>query len=239
MAIDRFPPIELADENGLLAVGGDLELESLLLAYRSGIFPWPISEEYPIAWFTPNPRGVIHCDQLHLSRSFIKLLKKSHFSITLNKHFDQIIYHCAYAKNRKGQSGTWITPEIMNSYHKLAQAGYAYSIEVHQDQNLVGGLYGVNINNFFCGESMYFTESGASKVAIAFWIKHLQSVGINWLDTQMVTPIIRDMGGVEIPRRSFMKMLHIALVGPKKKVFSQNEFTREEVLEIILGDTIG
>lgn len=237
MAIDRFPPVELADENGLLAVGGDLEIESLLLAYQSGIFPWPISEEYPIAWFSPNPRGIIPAENLHLSKSFIKLLKKTNFSITLNQHFDQVIYHCAYVKNRKGQNGTWITPEVIAAYQNLHRAGHAYSVEVHLNNELVGGLYGVHVNNFFCGESMYFSESGASKVAIAFWVRHLLQYQIDWLDTQMVTPIIGDMGGIEVPRQAFLKKLKKALKTSQQNVFEKQSFTAAEVKQVILPDT--
>lgn len=236
MTIDRFPPIELADENGLLAVGGDLEVESLLLAYKSGIFPWPISEEYPIAWFAPNPRGIIKYKDLHLSHSFIKLIKKSNFSISINKHFDEVIYECAYSKNRKGQTGTWITPEILNAYHNLFNAGYAYSVEVLQNNNLVGGLYGVTINNFFCGESMYFKESGASKVALVFWLKYLHQFHIDWIDTQMVTPVVKDLGGIEVSRREFMKLLNISQVGPERKVLQKRKFHSEEVQQIILSN---
>jgi leucyl/phenylalanyl-tRNA--protein transferase len=235
VTIDRFPPIELADENGLLAVGGDLDVDSLLLAYKSGIFPWPISEEYPIAWFAPNPRGVVQYKDLHLSQSFIKLIKKSNFKVSLNQHFDQVMYECAYAKNRKGQSGTWITPEILNAYHKLHQAGFAYSVEVSLDGQLVGGLYGVTLKNFFCGESMYFKESGASKVALAFWLRLLHQYHIEWLDTQMVTPVVKDMGGTEITRREFMKLLHISQVGPERPVFEKTHFNVDEVREIILS----
>lgn len=237
MAIDRFPPIELADDNGLLAVGGDLDVDSLLLAYKSGIFPWPISEEYPIAWFAPNPRGIIKFKDLHLSNSFIKTLKRSKFSISINQHFDQVMYECAYAKNRKGQSGTWITPEILSAYHNLHRSGYAYSIEVLQENHLVGGLYGVTLKNFFCGESMYFKESGASKVALAFWLSYLHQFHIDWLDTQMVTPVVKDMGGLEVPRREFMKLLHISQVGPEREVFQKTNFSPEEVKKIILENT--
>lgn len=233
MVIDRFPPVELADENGLLAIGGDLDVDTLLLAYRSGIFPWPISEEYPLAWFSPNPRGILKFENLHISKSLQKQIKKSNFEISINQKFDHVIYQCAYIENRKGQTGTWITPAIINAYSQLHQAGHAYSIEIMQDNKLVGGMYGIHQNDFLCGESMYFFESGASKTAIVFLMHLLNKHGITWLDTQMVTPVVSDLGGIEIPRRDFISNLKKLIQAPSKPIFEKTHYTHQELIEIL------
>jgi leucyl/phenylalanyl-tRNA--protein transferase len=144
MAIADFPPVEHADEHGLLALGGDLDLESLLLAYTRGIFPWPISEEYPLAWFSPDPRGILAFDKLHLSKSLRKFLKKNPYEIRFNTNFEGVIMNCAKVSRAENQ-GTWITEDIINSYINLHKKGFAYSVETYLDNVLVGGVYGVCI----------------------------------------------------------------------------------------------
>jgi leucyl/phenylalanyl-tRNA--protein transferase len=210
MAITQFPPVESADEDGLLALGGDLEIESLLLAYSQGIFPWPISEEYPLAWFSPDPRGILAFDKLHLSKSFRKFLKKNPYEIRFNTNFEAVIMNCALVK-RNGQASTWITQEIINSYIELHKKDYAYSIETYRENSLVGGVYGVCINRFYSGESMFHLEDNASKVALVSLLYQLKQRGIGWIDTQMVTPVVESLGGVEIPRETFLKILNVAL----------------------------
>jgi leucyl/phenylalanyl-tRNA---protein transferase len=206
-----FPPIESANEDGLVAVGGDLELDTILEAYQRGIFPWPIST-YPLnanlpnTWFSPDPRGVIDFSELHLSRSFVKFLKKKPYQVTFNQDFKTIIRQCAQAQ-RKNQPGTWITPQIIHAYEEMFNAGYAYSVEVWHDQNLVGGLYGVIIGSFISGESMFNLENNASKQGLYELIKHLKSKGLSWIDTQMVTEIVRQFGGGYIPRTQFVQRL--------------------------------
>ncbi|MCK6595154.1 MAG: leucyl/phenylalanyl-tRNA--protein transferase [Bacteriovoracaceae bacterium] len=211
MAIEAFPPLETADEHGLLALGGDLEPDSLILAYTQGIFPWPINDEYPLAWFSPDPRGVLYTEELHISKSLKKFLRKNPFQITFNQQFEAVIKNCALQK-RLGQESTWITDELMEAYIQFHRLGFAYSVEVlNQDQKLVGGLYGVNINKYFSGESMFHLEDNASKVALIALVSKLREFEIPYLDTQMVTPIIKSMGGREISRNLFLQFLSKSL----------------------------
>jgi len=214
VAIVAFPPIEEADEHGLLALGGDLEMESLLLAYTQGIFPWPISDEYPLAWFSPDPRGILAFDKLHLSKSFRKFLKKNPYEIRFNTNFEAVIMNCSRVK-RSDQSSTWITQEIIDGYIELFKHGFAYSCETYLDDRLVGGVYGVCINRFYSGESMFHLEDNASKVALVSLMYMLNQRDIKWLDTQMVTPVVQGLGGVEIPRETYIKMLKVSLGSPE------------------------
>lgn len=210
MAILEFPPIDSADENGLLAIGGDFELESLLLAYSQGIFPWPINDEYPRAWFSPDPRGILRYEDLHISTSLKKFLKKNPYKVSINNDFRAVIMNCAYVK-RKDNQGTWITQELMEAYIDLHNNRFAYSVEVYLEDILVGGLYGVWINNFVTAESMFHSENNASKVAIVYLMEYLHEHGIDWVDTQMLTPGVEQMGGIYIPRSEFLKKLQAQL----------------------------
>ncbi len=235
MAILAFPPIESADENGLLALGGDLEVESLLMAYNLGIFPWPINDRYPLAWFSPDPRGVLEFSNLHLSRSLKKSIKKRDWVVTFNQDFEHIIQQCSDTTHRskKEAQGTWITKEIIEAYIKFHQAGYAYSVEVRLEDKIVGGLYGVQIGNAFSGESMFHIETDASKIAIISLLYLLNSHAIHWLDTQMVTSVIGDLGGVEIERDDFIKNLNQLKHAPKK--LKLDEIKPIHVQDFILG----
>ena len=206
MAITDFPSVDHADEHGLLALGGDLELESLLLAYSRGIFPWPISQEYPLAWFSPDPRGILIFDKLHLSKSLKKFLKKNPYEIRFNTNFEAVIMNCAKI-SRADNQGTWITEDIINSYINLHRNGFAYSVETYLEDTLVGGVYGVCINRFYSGESMFHKADNASKVALIALLYQLKQKDIGWLDTQMVTPVVESLGGLEIPRETYLKML--------------------------------
>ena len=210
MAITDFPSVDQADEHGLLALGGDLELESLLLAYSRGIFPWPISDEYPLAWFSPDPRGILIFDKLHLSKSLKKFLKKNPYEIRFNTNFEAVIMNCAQISRAENQ-GTWITNDIINGYMNLHKNGFAYSVETYLEDELVGGVYGVCINRFYSGESMFHKADNASKVALIALLYQLKQKDIGWLDTQMVTPVVESLGGVEIPRETFLKMLEISI----------------------------
>lgn len=206
-----FPPVERASEDGLVAVGGDLELDTLLEAYQKGIFPWPLSTyplnvDLPNTWFSPDPRGMLEFKRLHVPRSFIKFLKKSPFHVTFNKAFSDVIENCAKTP-RKDQPGTWITPEIINAYTNMFETGYAYSVEVWNEKKLVGGMYGVIIGDFISGESMFTLEDNAGKEALYTLVHHLQEKGITWLDTQMVTEVVKQFGGKYVPRPVFLKKL--------------------------------
>lgn len=213
MAIVDFPPIEMADEHGLLAVGGDVEIPSLLLAYSRGIFPWPITKSAPLAWFSPDPRGVLFYDDIKVGRTLKKWLNRSPYTFRINHNFPEVIKYCSKVK-RTDQKGTWITSQIIDGYTALHQAGHAYCVEAYADQKLVGGIYGVNINSYISGESMFFLKSNASKLALLYLMEHLAGKGIKWLDTQMITPVVKDLGGCEIPRTQFIKHLTKSLQRP-------------------------
>jgi leucyl/phenylalanyl-tRNA---protein transferase len=201
-----FPPVEDATEDGLVAIGGDLELDTLKSAYRRGIFPWPISLDFPLAWFSPDPRGVLDFSELHVSKSFEKFLKKNPYTVTFNTAFKEVIKGCAVTP-RRGQSSTWITPEILQGYEKLFLNEEAYSIEVWDDKTLVAGVYGVIMGDFCSGESMFMKAPNTSKLALYTLIKKLESRGISWLDTQMVTPVVEQFGGKYISRSEFLQRL--------------------------------
>ena len=206
MAILDFPPVESADENGLVGVGGDLEPESLLLAYSRGIFPWPISKDYPLAWFSPDPRGLLFFDNLHISKSMRRFLNKDKYQVKFNTNFEQVIRHCSKVQ-RAHENSTWITEDIINAYIDFHRLGYAYSVEVYDQDRLVGGLYGVKINQYVCGESMFHLEDNTSKLALISLMFNLEKNNIHWLDTQMITPVVEQLGGIYMPRNQFINLL--------------------------------
>ena len=216
MAILKFPSVELADEHGLLAQGGDLEVSSLVLAYSEGIFPWPYSDYHPITWYSPDPRGILDYSDLHLSTSFKKFIKKTDLVVKFNEDFEEVILGCAASTNRKGQdpnsmSSTWITRKMIEAYIALYYAGHAHCVSVYQGDQLVGGLYGVKIKKFYSGESMFYKETGASKLALFSLMESLKEKGISWIDTQMVTPVVQSLGGKEIKRSEFLERLKVSL----------------------------
>jgi leucyl/phenylalanyl-tRNA--protein transferase len=210
MPILKFPDVSTADENGLLALGGDLSIPSLIMAYEQGIFPWPISNQYPLAWFSPDPRGILEFKNLHLSRSLKKLLKHTSWHVSFNQDFRSVISNCAKV-SRPNQGATWITPELLNAYCDLHKEGMAYSVEVWDEQELIGGLYGVRIRNFVSGESMFHLKDNASKVALYALMKKLELENIHWIDTQMCTSVVTSFGAEEIPRDIYLKKLKMAL----------------------------
>jgi leucyl/phenylalanyl-tRNA--protein transferase len=198
-----FPPPQLADEDGLLAVGGDLKTERLLLAYRSGIFPW--YSEPPILWWSPDPRFVLFPDQLKVSASMRQVLRRGVFRITYNQAFASVINRCS-AIPRAGQDGTWITEEMKKAYIRLHEAGFATSVECWKDGVLVGGLYGVSIGAFFFGESMFADVSNASKAAfITFVQEHAHEVQM--IDCQVHTEHLASLGAVFISREEFLEII--------------------------------
>lgn len=201
MAIRAFPPVELADEYGLLAVGGDLEIPSLLLAYQNGIFPWPMRGEERIPWFAPPKRAILFLEDFCPSKSLIKTANS--FELRVNSAFPAVIRACG--EYRKG--GTWITEKIEQAYLDLHNAGFAHSIESFRDGKLVGGLYGVCLGGLFTGESMFYRESNASKVALWALVEFLKAQGVSWIDCQVINPHLATLGVVEMPRSKFMEML--------------------------------
>ncbi len=215
-----FPPVTEANEDGILAVGGDFGTEILLEAYQGGIFPWPISADLPLAWFAPDPRGMIKLSELHIPRSFLKFVRKTSLRVTFNKSFDEVILGCAKI-SRKNQPGTWITPDLMEGFRNLFKHGKAYSVEVWEKEALVAGLYGVTIGEFCSGESMFTKVDDGSKLALYSLLKRLQERGIPFLDTQMVTSVVENFGGCYIPRKDFMKSLEtLDWSKPREEIFS-------------------
>ena len=202
-----FPPFEFATRDGLLAVGGDLSVDRLLLAYRSGIFPW-YSEGEPILWWSPDPRMVLFPKRLKVSKSLLRIVQKNEFSITFNTAFADVIRKCA-AIEREGQADTWITNDMVDVYQKLHELGHAHSVEVWRDDKLVGGLYGIDLpeQKVFCGESMFSKESNASKVAFYYLIKKLKAEEYTIVDCQVHTLHLESLGAEEIPRTEFLNYL--------------------------------
>ena len=197
-----FPQPELAETDGLLAVGGDLSVKRLLLAYQNGIFPW-YSEGTPILWYSPHERFVLYPAELKISKSMRQVLASGKFSITINQCFDEVIAACSSAP-REGQDGTWITAEMRSAYIRLHKAGHAHSVEVWQDNKLAGGLYGVQIGHIFCGESMFSLVSNASKTALV----HLCQSGVyKLIDCQVHTAHLESMGARMISRAEYLAIL--------------------------------
>ncbi|WP_179343304.1 leucyl/phenylalanyl-tRNA--protein transferase [Winogradskyella ursingii] len=199
----EFPDVSEATFDGLLAVGGDLSTERLMHAYKNGIFPWFDAQE-PILWWSPDPRFVLFPQDLRVSKSMKKILKQGNFEVTKNTAFEQVITNCAKAK-RKGQHGTWITEDMQQAYINMHELGLATSVEVWQNNELVGGLYGVDLKNMvFCGESMFAKVSNASKVA---FITLVQESDYKLIDCQLHTRHLESLGGKHIPRAEFLLYL--------------------------------
>ena len=210
-----FPPPEDAGPDGLLAVGGDLNSERLLLAYKLGIFPW-YSEGQPILWWSPDPRLILEPDEFHVSRRLSQIIKKGTFKVTFDQAFESVIRACASVP-RRGQEGTWITPEMQAAYICLHQQGFAHSAESWLNGELVGGIYGVSLGRCFFGESMFSSKSNASKVALATLVQQLISWGFHMIDAQVTTEHLMSLGAKEIPRSLFLKRLKEALAFPAVK----------------------
>jgi leucyl/phenylalanyl-tRNA--protein transferase len=206
-ALDKeliFPPVNLAEPDGLLAVGGDLSAKRLLLAYRSGIFPWYEGEH--ILWWCPDPRFVLFPDELKISKSMKPLLNKNHFEFTINKSFTQVINNCKTI-SRRDQASTWITDAVKEAFINLHQLGFAHSAEVWKDDELVGGLYGIRLGNVFFGESMFSKQSNASRYAFIKYVQYLKSENVALIDCQIYTDYLESMGAKMIPREEFIELL--------------------------------
>lgn len=199
-----FPPVDFADADGLLAIGGDLSTERILLAYRKGIFPWYEGEH--ILWWCPDPRFVLQPDELKVSKSLKPLLEKQHFEFTINQAFAQVISHCKRIR-REGQEGTWITDDVEKAFTTLHHSGYAHSAEVWKDGVLAGGLYGIRLGNIFFGESMFSLQSQASRYAFVQYVEQLKREGVTLIDCQVYTPYLESMGAKMISREEFLDVL--------------------------------
>ncbi len=206
-----FPPVKLADPSGLLAVGGDLSVDRLLLAYRSGIFPW-YDEDQPILWWSPDPRFVLFPEKFRMGHGMKPVLKRGLFQATLDRDFAGVIGQCRSIP-RPDQPGTWITPAMKTAYQRLHRAGYAHSVETWQDGQLVGGLYGVSLGRCFFGESMFSAVPNASKFALVHLVQHLRAWGFTLIDSQVPTDHLERMGAELIPRQRYLRLLAKALQG--------------------------
>jgi len=206
----RFPPVEQASPEGLLAVGGDLRPERLLEAYRHSIFPW-YSDDQPILWWSPDPRTVLFPEKLHISRSLKRSLRPGIFTVTFDTCFRDVMQHCAGPRPQYPDGGTWITTEMLEAYTKLHELGYAHSVEAWQEGQLVGGLYGVALGGAFFAESMFMKVDDASKVALVSLVRQLQARGFRIIDCQQSSPHVMAFGAETIPRRDFLNHLTAAL----------------------------
>ncbi len=204
----RFPHPSGADSDGFLAVGGDLKPGTLLLAYGNGIFPWTTN---PITWWSPDPRTIIPIGGVHVSRSLARFMRKPGLTVSFDRAFKTVMQECS--RPRPGRDETWISPPFIAAYTRLHSLGYAHSVEVWRGESLAGGLYGVTIGAFFAGESMFAGEDNASKIALVAMAEKLRSCGFRLFDVQLMTPHLRSMGAVEIPRAEYLELLREAVAG--------------------------
>jgi leucyl/phenylalanyl-tRNA--protein transferase len=200
-----FPPVSEANADGILAIGGDLSPERLMLAYKSGVFPW-FEDGEPILWWSPNPRMVLFLNELVVSKSMRNILNRNVFKVTFNQNFRDVISNCQNIK-REGQNGTWITNDMIEAYCRLHELDVAKSVEVWQDELLVGGLYGIDLGNIFCGESMFSKVSNASKVAFIALVNQLKEANCKLLDCQVYNSHLESLGCREIEREAFISIL--------------------------------
>jgi leucyl/phenylalanyl-tRNA---protein transferase len=201
----RFPDPRHASPEGIVAVGGDLEVETLVTAYRQGIFPWPV-EGLPLLWFSPPERGVLEFAELHVSRSLARARRQTRLRLTLDRAFSAVVAACATTP-RPGERGTWITAEIQQAYTRLHRVGIAHSVEAWDADELVGGVYGVCVDGAFAAESMFHRQDNASKLALLHLVDHLAGAGLDWLDIQVLTPHLARLGAKAIDRELFLHKL--------------------------------
>ena len=211
----RFPPVELASPEGLLAVGGDLRAERLLAAYRHGIFPW-YSKGQPILWWSPDPRAVLFPPELKISRSLYKTLRSEKFTVTLDTSFRAVMQACAQPREKSPDGGTWITPEMLEAYVLLHDKGYAHSVESWHQGELVGGLYGVALGGAFFGESMFSRRSDASKVALVHLVRQIETWGFTIVDCQLPSAHLFSLGARTIRRQEFLQHIAATLALPAR-----------------------
>ncbi|MDA7731056.1 leucyl/phenylalanyl-tRNA--protein transferase [Flavobacteriaceae bacterium] len=200
-----FPSALSANNDGIVAIGGDLDPKRILNAYKQGIFPWFESDDY-LVWWSPDPRMVLFPEKLRISKSTKKILKDANFKVTFNQSFDEVVDCCAKVK-RFGQNGTWITEGLKKAYNLLHNEGHAFSVEVWKDFELVGGLYGIDLGDIFCGESMFSKENNASKIGFIHLIKELSKNGYKLIDCQVPSAHMKSLGAEEISRQQFLNFL--------------------------------
>ena len=200
-----FPEVSLTHSSGIIALGGDLSPQRLVLAYKSGIFPW-FEDGEPITWWSPDPRMVLFLDELVVTKSMRNVLNRDTFTVTFNQNFREVISNCQQIK-RDGQNGTWITNDMIEAYCSLHELGIAKSVEVWQDGQIVGGLYGIDLGHIFCGESMFSKVSNASKIAFISLVRHLQKENYKLLDCQVYNEHLESLGCREIARKDFISIL--------------------------------
>jgi leucyl/phenylalanyl-tRNA--protein transferase len=205
MALIRFPDPRHATPEGIVAIGGDLQPENVLEAYRRGIFPWPI-EGLPLVWFSPRERAILEFAYLHIPRRLLRERRRAGLRFTIDANFSAVIRACA-STPRAGESGTWITHDIIRSYTELHAGGHVHSVEAWEGDALVGGLYGVEVDGAFAGESMFYLRPNASKLALLFLMEHLHTRGLDWMDIQMMTPHMEMLGAKLITRDRFLERL--------------------------------
>lgn len=203
--LKSFPPPEMTLTEGILDVSDDLRVERLLEAYSFGIFPWP-HEGLPTVWYCPEERGVLDFKNFHVPKSLKKFLTRCPWTYSFNRCFDQVVDACS-EQPRPGQAGTWLTRKMLKAYREFHRAGYAHSLEVWDGEQLVGGLYGVYVGGLFCGESMFHRRTNASKCALVKLVEFLKGQGLDFMDIQMVTPLLSMFGGKYISRQDFLRRL--------------------------------
>lgn len=206
-----FPNLQTANREGLLALGGDLSVPRLLLAYRSGIFPWT---DEPLTWWSPDPRAIFELERFRPPDRLRAKLRNHPFTLTFDRAFANVIHACA--EPAPGRESTWISPRFIDAYVELHRAGHAHSVEVWQDRTLVGGVYGVAIAGFFAGESMFHRVTDASKIALCHLFDHLRERGFELFDTQVLSPLTARLGAIEIRRRDYLERLAAALRNPAR-----------------------
>jgi leucyl/phenylalanyl-tRNA--protein transferase len=206
-----FPDHRAANREGLLALGGDLSVPRLLLAYRSGIFPWT---DDPLTWWSPDPRAIFEIEQFHPPRRLEPKLRHPPFELTIDRNFEAVIQGCAAPA--PGRGSTWISPRFVEAYTELHRQGHAHSVEAWEGKKLVGGIYGIAINGFFAGESMFHRATDASKIALCHLMAHLREKKFELFDTQVLSPLTARLGAIEIRRRDYLERLSSALRSPAR-----------------------
>jgi leucyl/phenylalanyl-tRNA--protein transferase len=223
-----FPPPEMAEENGLLAIGGDLSTERLLLAYSKGIFPW-YSQGEPILWWSPSPRLVIFPAEFKVPKRLARFIKQQKYKVTMDYAFQQVITSCAYVSNRQAK-GTWIDEDMIEAYTRLHEQGWVHSVECWQDEELVGGLYGIALGRIFFGESMFSLQSNTSKVALVFLVEQLKKWDFDLIDCQLTTEHLLQFGAREIPGSEFQTILAQNTLDAKSVRLWRLDFTKATLL---------